>query len=330
MRGRRLALWIAPALAALLLWANRRPPQATPSPPPAAPAPALLRERAAAPAAASTLLQQASSAYHARLFVDEDALVLVTQSGFALLRDGQAPEQHAIDLGPIAIRQGASILFWRAGALLQISLDGADERRLASLARPPQYLLASARGLAWIDTRPGAGGSLEALSAGAVRAVHQTPDRVCAAVLREASVYAVLQSPDGSWRIQRVDLDGRQQQQTEPHQGRPPALLALGPDGVYFYDGPERGVRRASFELDREESVLKNVICSPLDVSDRVVCAQVGGLFDIPAPGNAPRFLTSERAGPITTLAATEERVYWVAENGTDQLVLRSLPLPPP
>jgi hypothetical protein len=275
-----------------------------------------------------TLGKQASSAYHARLFADEDAGVLVTQSGFALLRDGQAAEQHAISLGPVAVRQGEAIVFWGAGSLRQVSLDGSNERPLAALPSPPQYLLASPTRLAWIHSDPATGASVEALSAGAVRIVHQTEDRVCAAVLREVSIYALLQSRDGSWRIQRIALDGQPPKQTEPHQGRPPALLALGPDGVYFYDGPERGVRRASFELDREDAVLKNVICSPLAVSNRVVCAQVGGLFDIPPAANAPRFLASERDGPITTVAATDERVYWVAESGTDQLVIRSLPVP--
>ena len=41
-------------------------------------------------------------------------------------------------------------------------------------------------------------------------------------------------------------------------------MLAMGPGGVYFYDGPERGVRKLTFDLAREDSVQTHVICSPL------------------------------------------------------------------
>jgi len=105
-------------------------------------------------------------------------------------------------------------------------------------------------------------------------------------------------------------------------------MLALGPDGVYFYDGPERGVRRLTFRLDREDAVSTHVICSPLVVSNRVICAQVGGLFDLPPESPAPRFLASERDGPITAVAATGDRLFWVAERGNDQMVVRTAPLP--
>lgn len=169
---------------------------------------------------------------------------------------------------------------------------------------------------------------MQTLSGGEVRVLRETQDRVCASVLRDTVVYWILQSGDGSWRIESIGLDGQPRMQSEEHRGRPPALLALGPDGVYFYDGPDRGVRRLSFELDREHAVLQNVICSPLIVPHGTVCAQVGGLFDIPPSAMAPRFLASERDGPITDLAATDERVFWVAESGAEQLVVRSLALP--
>jgi hypothetical protein len=136
----------------------------------------------------------------------------------------------------------------------------------------------------------------------------------------------VLQSRDGSWKIGRVDLEG-QRRTTQTHHGRPPAMLALGPDGVYFYDGPERGVRKLTFDLEREAAVAAKVICSPLVVSSRVICAHVGGLFDIPGSNMAPRFLASERAGPITVTAATADRAYWVAENGNGRLIVRSVAL---
>jgi hypothetical protein len=290
---------------------------------------AVARERRQALPAVSMLGKQPTSAYQARLFADESAVVLVTQSGFSTFRSGEAVEQHSVPLGAVAARQGGSLVFWRAGSLRQIALDGAYERRLAPLPQSPQYLLASESRLAWIHWDAGTEASLETLSSGSeVRVVQTTKDRVCASVLRDAVVYWILQGQDRSWRIESISLNGQHRMQSEVHGGRPPALLALGSDGIYFYDGPERGVRRSSFDLEREDSVLKSVICSPLVVSSRVVCAQVGGLFDIPPSGTAPRYLAPERDGPITTLAATNDRLFWVAESGTDQLVVRSLPLP--
>jgi len=276
----------------------------------------------------STLLEQGTSAYHARLFADQEGAVLVTQTGVTLLRSGEAAQEHAIPLGPVAVRQGSSVVFWRAGWLRQVSLSGQDERRLVALARAPQYLLASEHHLAWIDVDRDKGTSLQTVSEGEPRVVYEAEQRVGAAVLRARVVYWILQGRDASWRIGSIGLDGQQRALTAAHAGRPPAMLALGPDGVYFYDGPERGVRRLTFELDREDAVAANVICSPLVVADRAICAQVGGLFDLPLGGRGPRFLASERDGPITALAATDERLFWVAESGTDQLVVRTTPLP--
>jgi hypothetical protein len=276
----------------------------------------------------STLLEHEASAYQARLFADEEAVVLVTQTGFTSFRRGEAADTHSIPLGPIAVRQGASVIFWRSGWLREASLSGASERQLAAVPRAPQYLLASQSRLAWIDVDPRTGASLKTLSGGDVRVVDESVDRVCASVLRDSVVYWILQSRGGAWRIGSSSLDGQHRKLTGAYPGRAPAMLALGPDGVYFYDGPERGIRSLSFELDRERAVSTGVICSPLTVSSRAVCAQVGGLFEVPPGASAPRFLASEHAGPITALAATNERLFWVAESGEDRLVVRSLALP--
>ncbi|MEO8182780.1 MAG: hypothetical protein ABI895_28440 [Deltaproteobacteria bacterium] len=276
----------------------------------------------------STLLEQATSAYHARLFADEEGVVLITQNGFAVFRSGEVAREHSLPLGPVAVRQSGSVVFWRSGWLRQISLGGDQDRPLVALTRAPQYLLASQRRLAWIDVDGKTRASLQTMSGDGVRVVYESEDRVCASVLRDAVVYWVLQSRDGSWRIGSIALDGQHRMLTAAHQGRPPAMLALGSDGVYFYDGPERGVRRLSFELDREDAVATQVICSPLVVSNRAICAQVGGLFDIPSGGTQPRFLVSERSGPVTALAATDDHVFWVAESGDEHLVVRTALLP--
>lgn len=276
----------------------------------------------------STLVRQATSAYHARLFADAHGAVLVTPEGFVLLRDGEVPREHQVALGPVAARQGDSVVFWRLGWLRQVALSGAEERTLVALPRARQHLLASESRVAWIDADHEGRASLQTLTDGEVRVVHETGARVYSAALRDRVAYWIQQSRDGAWSIGSVHLDEQQARLTPARQSRPPAMLALGPGGVYVYEGPERGVRRLTFELDREDAVSSNVICSPLVVSNRVICAQVGGLFDVPPGRRAPRFLASEREGPITALAATDERIFWVTDSGSDRLVVRTAVLP--
>lgn len=278
----------------------------------------------------STLYQQRASAYQASLFADERRVVLATPNGFTTIGPGQALEERVVELGHVAALQDTSIVFWRSGQLREIALSGEGERELAAVARPPRYLLAAEGRIAWVQTELASGSSLWTLSGGEVRVVHESEGRVCAAVMRGADVYWVVQGRGGSWTVERLGLDEQRRAFTAPHHGRPPSMLAVSQEGVYFYDGPERGVVQLSFDLTREDAVLPNVICSPIAVSSRVVCAQVGGLFDIARPGTPPRFLASEPAGPIVATAATGQRVFWVAENGEGHLVVRTVPLSAP
>jgi hypothetical protein len=310
---------------AAVLWLSPTPRGSQPASERQAPS---ARRAESLPALVTTLYEQATSAYHARLFVDDEGVVLITQSGFTTIRPGAAAEEHALSLGPVAVRQGGAVVFWRSGKLRSVSLSGADERELAVVPLAPQYLLASESNLAWIHTDRQHGTSLQTLSGGQVRLVHAVQDSVSACVLHGGSVYWVSEARGGAWSIGRVDLDGGRARSTPAQRGRPPAMLAAGRDGVYFYGGPQRGVRRLSFDLEQETAVLTQVVCSPLVVSSRVVCAQVGGLFEIAPAVRAPRPLAAERAGPITATAATDARAYWVAESGGERLIVRSVALP--
>ena len=317
------------SLSAWLSWAGFSLWTATPGP-----SAGLERPRSAARKPAPslpevhTLHEQGTSAYHARLFAGEDRVVLVTQSGFTTFQAGSSAEEHALSLGPVAVRHGDALVFWRSGSLREVSLSGQHERHLAALPHAPQYLLASEGRLAWIRSGREMGTSLQTLSGGQVRVVYESAFGISASVMRASNVYSVAVRGDGTWSIGRFDLDGQHEVWSETHRGRPPATLAVGPDGVYFYDGPQRGVRRLTFDLERETAVASGVVCSPLAVSSRVVCAQVGGLFEIPPAGTAPRFLASERSGPVTAVAVTSDHAFWVAENGDGRLVVRTVALP--
>ena len=318
------------ATAAVLTWASARsgwtpPERASPSEP-APPRRAVGPLQRALPEV-HTLLERASSAYHARLFADDRGAVLVTQTGFVTVETDGLTREHAMSLGPVVARSGETLVFWRSGSLREVSLSDGHERELVAAPRSPRYLLATERRVAWIHAERETGTYLRTLSDGLVRVAHESANDVAAAVLHADDVYWVAASRDGSWTIERIGLDGKPRMRSTAHQGRPPAMLAVGHDGVYFYDGPQRGVRKLTFDLQRETSVAASVVCSPLAVSDRILCAQVGGLFEIPLSGAAPLFLASERAGPVTAVAVARSRAFWVAEKGADKLVLQSVEL---
>lgn len=329
---RRTELLVAGAFstAALLAWAGLHLSGEEAPPSQRGPArPASARIERALPEV-HTLLEREGSAFHAKLFADEDGVVLVTPTGFATYRADRSVRERAIDLGPVVARQGDGLVFWRSGSLRELSLFGGAERELAAVPRPPRYLLTSERRLAWIHSDPALGTSLQTLSGGHVRAVYESAESISAPVMQAADLYWVATGRDGSWKVGRIELDGGQQTWSAAQHGRAPAMLGVGQDGVYFYAGPQRGVRRLTFDLQRETPVLTGVVCSPFVVSSRVVCAQVGGVFEIPLSGAAPTFLAAERAGPITALATTRSSVFWVAEHGAQRQVVRSVTLADP
>jgi hypothetical protein len=332
VKQRWLLAVLALSIAALVVWVGAgfgRAPIEPPSGPASEPPRAAAGRAERRLPEARTLHEQKTSAYHARLFAEEDGVVVVTQTGFTTLEDGQAPREHSVSLGPVAARLDDALVFWRSGSLRELSLSGERERELAPLPRTPQYLLGEGGRLVWIYSDRGRGSSVQTLSGGQARVVYESSYGISAPVIHSDAVYWVAESPDGSWKVERMELEGRPTS-SPAHRGRLPSMLGAGRDGIYFYDGPERGIRRLTFDLERETSVLGGVVCSPLVVTDRVLCAQVGGLFEVPLSGEAARFVAPERAGPITALAAAGSRVFWVADHGAEQLIIRSVTLEQP
>lgn len=326
-----LLLAAAVAAAALLAWNGSRPGAGidpAPSSPLGAPRQASHPVQRTLPEV-RTLLEREGSAYHARLFADDAGLVVVTPTSFTTFQSDRAPQEHVIALGPVVARSGDALVFWRSGSLREVSVFGGPERELAAVPRTPRYLLAPERGLTWIYTDRETGTSLRTLSGGDARVVYESGYEVSACTAQAADIYWVALRGDGSWAIERISLDGQPRLTSAAHHGRPPAMLAVGHDGVYFYDGPQRGIRRLAFDLQRESSVLAGVVCSPFAVSDRVVCAQVGGLFEVPF-GAPPRFVAPERAGPVTAVAATPSRVAWIAEKAGERMLVQSVTLANP
>jgi hypothetical protein len=103
--------------------------------------------------------------------------------------------------------------------------------------------------------------------------------------------------------------------------------MLAGRRDVLYYDGNHYEVRRLSPDLQQEETLAADIVCSPIAVADGVYCAQVEGLVQV-MPGAKPRRLTDGSAGGVVAdLAATTHRLLWIVDAGADRLEVRSLAL---
>lgn len=279
--------------------------------------------------AVTTLYSADTDAYGVHLFPHADGVVLATEDQLTLLQPGEPPQTRRVQLGPVAARQGDDLVFWRSGKLRKVSLSLASEkeRDLVPLGRMPLFLLASDARVAWVDRDEQGSYSVQTLATLGKASVYRTQERIIACTLVDDTVFAISSTSPGHWKVAAVPLDGRAPTFTTERSSRPPSMLAVGKDGLYLYAGPLQGVLRLSFDLEREDSVMPGEICSPIAVSDRVLCARVGGLVELLPSVTTPRPLASEPTGPIANLVADDNHAYWITDTGTRGLALRSLAL---
>jgi hypothetical protein len=108
--------------------------------------------------------------------------------------------------------------------------------------------------------------------------------------------------------------------------GRTPAMLAIA-DDLYYYDGPSLTVLRVTPDLESEEVVTRDVICSPLTVAEHAYCAQPGRLLEIGLDGVLRRVLTLRQKAIITAVAATATRLTWLMDVSRGELAVQSIAL---
>ena len=133
----------------------------------------------------------------------------------------------------------------------------------------------------------------------------------------------------GQWRIGRVGISGGPATFTALRKGRAPAMLA-GRRDITYYDGAGYQVRRLSPDLQHEETLARDFICTPLAVAEPVVyCAGVEGLFALQAGAPPRRLVAGSAERLITDVAASANRVVWAVDAGADRVEVRSLPLAP-
>lgn len=266
--------------------------------------------------------QLAFSAYTATLAADEEAVYVLTSQAAYRFRDGQAMERWEIQLGDTPALGGSGIVYWLDGKLLRAPKQGGPGEILASVPRAPRRLAASGEHVVWEEADETMS-SLRALDGAEPRTVYRGAGSVEALTLMDDQAYFVVRDRE-RWRLGTASLGGGAPRFAEPRTSRTPALLAPAGD-VYFYDGPTSSVRRFASDLSREDVIARDVICSPLAVADRVYCAQISLLFEIPREGGATRLLAPKRAGTLTALVATRTRVAWLLDAGENRAELEVL-----
>lgn len=302
----------------------RAPSSAAPSGPSQSASPAAVLEQPI------TLLELDESAYRATLRFDDEALYLLTETAAYRFAPGKEPLRMPLDLGAGPALTSSSIVFWSKGALLAAPKSGGTPRILAKLPRQPQVIVAAEDRFAWLERDDAGKYSIVTLVGGKPRVSYAPKGAIAAITMLDGEAFFVEVAPDDSWRIGGVSLDGGEPRFTKPRTGRSPSML-YGRRDLFYYDGPRRSVLRSSPDLENEEVIAEKLICSPITVGERVVCAQVGGIFDVPLDSRgAPRRLAGN-PGFITAIAANSSSVAWLKDNGKsgeDKLALRLIPLP--
>jgi hypothetical protein len=257
-----------------------------------------------------------------RLAFDGDTLVLASSRGLHRFPAQGPRTEVARDFGDTFALAGRRVVYFDAGKLLE-SLDGAEPKELAQVAERPRLVAIDQEHAIWVSDGPARGSVLASASG---HEIARLTGRVDTMVISGDSAFFLEQGSGGTWRLGRVPLDGGRPTYQDWQNGRVPSTLAPQGD-LFYYDGPSRSVRRVSPDLASSEVLARGVICSPLAVADRVLCARVGGLYELPLAGGEAKEVLAQ-GGFVTALAARAHEVAWVSDVGADRLVVDRRQLP--
>ena len=276
-----------------------------------------------------TLLKRGESAYGTSLFVLSAEVLLLTQTAAIRLINGEPAKTCALPFGSGPAVVDDSIVYFHEGAVRVVTHEKCESKMYSKLERPPMGFFASNESWGWLGRDTAGAFALFTFHGNAVQPLYKTTHAITFTVGWSDSVFFIEKVAPDIWRIGRVPLVGGTVVFSSTRKSRIPSMLAPTDEGIYIYDGPSRMVRRLNLDLQHDRVLADRVICSPLAVSDRVICAHLGGVYEIPAEGGLPRPIATEVEGPITALAADDRRVVWVVDTAEGQLTVRSRELTP-
>lgn len=274
------------------------------------------------------LLQLEESAFGPTLAFDGADVILLTSSAIHRAAPGHPPERIPADLGLHRALAENAVIHWSKASLWTTPLRGGKSKKLVEAPFEPHGIVASKGRVAWFDRDAGGVFTVRTESGKRARSLYVSSGTLVALTLIDGWAFFVERTVGDAWRLGGVSLDGGAPQLGVERRGRAPSMLASHGD-LFFYDGPGRSVRRMRPDFTVERTVLDKLVCSPLAVTEaRVLCAQVGGVFEIPL--ESPRLLpiSTLALGHVAALAANETHVAWVNDSGENRLTLRVVELP--
>lgn len=267
------------------------------------------------------------SAYSASLALDGDVVYLFTSNAAYRLLAGQPAQGIELDLGIGPVLTDFGIIFWSKGSIWNAPKEGGSVRSIAKLPHQPQYFVASSAGLAWVDRTDDGVYTIQSLDGRRPRILVTSSGELSALHMIRDSIFFVQRAKDNSWQIGRVHVSGGQPDYSKSKTGATPALLT-GSESIVYFERDKTEIQELSPNLERENTWLKNFVCTPLhEAKKNVFCGCVEGLFEVLADGHKPKVLVFGRQEPITFIRANERRVVWIADAGADQLAVYTLPV---
>jgi len=319
---------------ALISFACGREPKPAP-PRPADSAPAMPEIESPAPSAKvvaaspKRLTSLPVSAYQTSIAMDDEAVYLMTSNAAYRLVDGEPSHGLLLDLGIGPVLTRTSFVFWSNGGIWTAPKEGGPARELAKFAHQPQYFVASGEALTWVDQSDDGLYTIQTLVGRKPHVLVSSTGELRGLDMIGEVVYFVQRPTDDTWRIGFTPRDGREPQYSAPRKGRAPAQLS-GSDGIYYYDLDTKRIVRLSLDLRQEDVQLTELVCSPINVSTRIYCGCVEGLFDVGKDTHQARVLAYGRPGLITRLTSNSKAVAWTVDIGSDQLAVDLLPMSEP
>jgi len=261
--------------------------------------------------------------------MDDDAVYLMTSNAAYRLVEGQPAQGIRLELGIGPVLTRTAFVFWANGSIWSAPKQGGVSRELAKFPHQPQYFVTSGEAFAWVDQTEEGLYTIQTLEGRKPRVLLSSSGEIRALAMIDSSVYFVQRPTDDSWRFGLVRLDDRAAAFGVTKKGRAPSQLAAS-DGIYYFELDTKRVLRLSPDLGDEQVQLNDLVCSPVQVSTRIYCGCVEGLFDVSTSTHEPRVLVHDRPGTITSLSSNSKAVAWITDIGADQLAVDLLPVSGP
>ncbi len=279
------------------------------------------------------LLRLPVSAYHTSLAADRDTIFLLTPKELYTLKRAQPPKHQPIEHQGGAALSSERLLYVHQNRLMELDLKTKETRHRVHVDVPPRILTERAGRVAWLSLDKKGTYEVFASFGASKKRIYQTTNSLSTLTLAGDRVYTIEQLPAAPgrpprWTVLGLSFDGAPQLRSRTFVGRTPAQIQAD-DQLFFYFGPERRVYRLALELDQEQVLARDQICSPLELGDALYCYHVTGVSRLSKKGGRPQLLPIKAKATLTTLHASPAGLLWVMDTGSNQLELHLLPYAP-